>query len=225
MKPKDQDLELAAIDLDAVPAFYEEPAAAARDVEIGLEADRVHIRRPARRRAFNALHVANLAKALERLPAAGETWHIVCKGNWPAWAMVPRAIELAAAGGQGQRVRWLGIATLGFSRDNADELLGLLDDGTVARADLLYSCYFKTNEDTLTSYLEHAIRQRGQRCKAIRTHAKIIAMDLETTAGPAALVVESSANLRSCRNVEQFTITNDAGLLAFHRDWIDQLVR
>ena len=38
-------------------------------------------------------------------------------------------------------------------------------------------------------------------------------------------VVESSANLRSCASIEQITIMRDGDLLAFHRKWIDELLR
>jgi hypothetical protein len=208
---------LAAMDLDTIAPFYDQPAEAARDVEIGLEDDRVLIRTPTARRCFNALHIANLSKALTRLPAPGETWHIICRGNWPAWSLVPRILELAAPA----RIRWLGIATLGFSRDNADELGQMLDGRDVERCDLLFSCYFRAHDQTLVDYLTHQMHQRGQRVLSIRNHAKVIAAELTDGTG---IVVESSANLRSCRNVEQFTATNDRTLLAFHRDWIGTLM-
>jgi hypothetical protein len=47
---------------------------------------------------------------------------------------------------------------------------------------------------------------------------------MELTDGRA-LVVESSANLRSCASIEQITLTADVDLLAFHRAWIDELMR
>lgn len=209
---------LASLDLDAISPFYDEPAEAARDVEIGLDADRVLIRTPTARKCFNALHIANLSKALTRLPAPGETWHVIAKGNWPAWSLVPRVLELATPA----RIAWLGIATLGFSRDNADELAQMLDTREVERCDLLFSCYFKAHDQTLVDHLTHQMRQRGQRILALRNHAKIIAAELTDGRG---IVVESSANLRSCRNVESFCITNDQTLLAFHQSWIGELIQ
>ena len=208
---------LNGLDLDSLPNFYEQPPEAARDVEIGLEDDRVLVRTATDRRCFNALHIANLAKAMTNLPAPGESWHIVCKGNWPAWALVPRVLDLIAP----RKISYLGIATLGFSRDNADELLGMLDSGEVGRCHLVFSCYFKSNEETLTGYLTHELNRRGHRAAAVRNHAKILAFGLDDGTG---IVVESSANLRSCRNVENFCITNDSTLLAFHRDWIGTLL-
>jgi hypothetical protein len=208
---------LPGLDLDAIGSFYDEPAETARDVEIGLDADRVLVRTPTARRCFNALHIANLSKALTSLPKSGESWHIICRGNWPAWSLVPRTLDLIAPA----KIAWLGIATLGFSRDNVDELSQMLDSGDVGRCDLLFSAYFKTHEATLTGFLTHQMQQRGQRVLALRNHAKIIA--IETTDG-CGIVVESSANLRSCRNVEQFTINNDRTLTAFHRDWMNTLL-
>ena len=42
--------------------------------------------------------------------------------------------------------------------------------------------------------------------------------------GDQRLIVESSANLRSCHNVEQATIINHDALYNFHRQWIEDLV-
>ena len=69
--------------------------------------------------------------------------------------------------------------------------------------------------------LAESLTARGHRIAAIRCHAKILAMEL--TDGRC-LVVESSANLRSCRNIEQFTMTHDADLLLFHREWMREVL-
>lgn len=208
---------LPGLDLGAIDSFYAQPPEAARDVEVGLDDDRVLVRTPTARRCFNALHIANLAKALTKLPAPGETWHIICKGNWPAWSLVPRMMELHP-----HRMDWLGIATLGYSKDNTDELCQMLDAGQIGAVDVIYSCYFKSNETALVGYFEHQLRRRGQRAKAIRNHAKVIAAQFADGTG---ITVESSANLRSNRNIEQFTITNDATLAAFHRDWLNTVLQ
>jgi len=62
---------------------------------------------------------------------------------------------------------------------------------------------------------------RGQRVVACLQHAKVVLM--QTTDG-GAYVVESSANLRSCASIEQITMTHDPALLAFHRQWIDDVL-
>ncbi len=57
---------------------------------------------------------------------------------------------------------------------------------------------------------------------AVRSHAKLLMIDL---AAGDALTIETSANLRSCKNIEQYVITNDRSLLEFHRAWIEDAVR
>ena len=39
-----------------------------------------------------------------------------------------------------------------------------------------------------------------------------------------AYVLESSANLRSCRMAEHFALHHDPGLLQFHRRWIESML-
>ena len=51
-------------------------------------------------------------------------------------------------------------------------------------------------------------------------HSKILLFDFPT----AAFVVESSANLRSCNNLEQFCLTQSRPLLEFHRQWISRML-
>jgi hypothetical protein len=46
---------------------------------------------------------------------------------------------------------------------------------------------------------------------------------LEMTDG-AAFTFEGSGNLRSCRSVENVTLTNDAELCRFHASWIRTLI-
>lgn len=37
------------------------------------------------------------------------------------------------------------------------------------------------------------------------------------------ITIESSANLRSCKNMEQMTLYGDPGLYSFHTGWIEGL--
>ncbi len=118
-------------------------------------------------------------------------------------------------------LRYLCICTLGFSAANLAELLTMLDAGQVERVDFVYSLYFRSVEHEACDRLAIELARRGQRVVALRTHAKILL--LETTAG-GCYTIESSANLRSCRNVEQSTFTNDPALLKFHRGWLEELL-
>jgi len=218
MKPTTNILDnLKSIDLGRLKSFYEEPVEVVRNVQSGLDSDRVHIRKVERRKMLNELATSNLASTLTTIPPRGESWHVAAKGNWAGWLLVPRFIELSQPG----RIEHLSIATLGFSRDNADHLLTLLDAGRIGTVDFLYSCYFRSNEKELTSYLSAELVRRGHRCAAARQHAKIIAIKTAT----ADIVVESSANLRSSRNIECFTFSNDRQLLEFHVGWIRDVLQ
>ena len=116
----------------------------------------------------------------------------------------------------------LTVATLGFSRQNLEELLAALDAGQIGKVDFLFSVYFKSTSGRYANGWRTSLTTRGQRVVAMLTHAKILL--IETTDGRG-FVVESSANLRSCSSIEQITMTHDADLLAFHRTWIDELLR
>ena len=117
-------------------------------------------------------------------------------------------------------IAYLGIATLGFSKANLDELLSLLDTGQIGKVDFLFSVYFKSGQREDCERLAHELGTRGHRVVAMLTHAKILLMQLSDGR---AFVVESSANLRSCSSIEQITLTHDVDLLRFHRTWIDSL--
>ena len=184
---------------------------------IELDGDHKLIRTPTRRRMINGLGVPNAIRTLDGLPAAGESWHIVVKGNFAMFDLIGAVLELAAPA----TIARLDIGTLGFSKTNLAELTAMLDAGTIGRLTFLYSVYFRSNEKEICNRLHEELTSRGQRVLAMRTHAKL--MLLELTDGRY-YVNETSANLRSCRNVEQMTLTHDRGLLEFHRRWLDELL-
>ena len=208
---------LPAFDMTRVAAFYPGQAAEARNAAAELADNLKHVRRAAKRQTLHLLNVANAARHLERLPEAGETYHCVMKGNFHAWDLVPAVLKLAAPA----TIAYLGIATLGFNRANAQELAELLDAGQVQSTDFICSCYFKSTSGDEFAFLHEQLTARGQRVAAVRSHAKVILFEM--TDGRR-FIIESSANLRSCRNVEQFTLTHDAGLLDFHKAWMTNIV-
>ena len=207
---------LPAIDLAAVPSFFNELQGSEKDAAVELPGDRKLVRRAAARRTLNLVRIANAARHLETLPADGETWHLICKGNFAQWDYVPAVLQLAAP----STIRRLDIATLGFSASNLEDLLQLLDAGQVGQVTFLYSVYFRSVEKQSCQRLQHELTRRGQRVFACRTHAKLLLMELSDGR---CLVNESSANLRSCRNVEQSTFTHDRQLLEFHRAWMEEI--
>lgn len=182
----------------------------------GIRSDRTLRRQGTKRTTLHLLHVANAAKQIERMPSEGESIHCIMRGNYHAWDLIPAALKLSAPA----KIAELYIATLGFNQANGRELLALLDGGHVGRVTFLASVYFKDASPETYKPLADELLARGQRIAAIRTHAKIQAYRL--TDGRA-IVVESSANLRSCRNIEQFCMTGSIDLYEFHRTWMDEV--
>jgi len=207
---------LAAVNLDECRPVFDELSGFEQDAARELSGDRRHLRAAAKRTMIDCRRVANAVQHIGRLPEPGESIHLVTAGGYSLFHHIPAANELIAPA----TIAYLGIATLGFSRENLERLLELLDSGQVGRLDFLYSVYFKSNEKEICARLTHELGRRGQRVLSMRTHAKMLL--IETTAG-GNFVIESSANLRSCKNVEQAVFTNDAELLDFHRGWLNEI--
>jgi len=137
-------------------------------------------------------------------------------GDFHAWDLVPAIVELAAC-----PFVELWIATLGFNLGNNGHLCRLIDQGRIQRATILCSDYFAKSDLSVFTESKAALEARGCRLVSSRNHAKVILM------APAGrkdrYVIEGSANLRSCNNLEQFALTNDRRLFDFHRSWINQI--
>jgi hypothetical protein len=207
---------LPTMDMGALRPLFDELAGEHQAASLELDADRKMVRTPTRRRMMDLRRVANAAKHLDSLPLPGETWHLVSKGNYSQWDFVPAVLEMVAPA----TLDYLAIVTLSFSRINLEQLLALIDAGQVRQVDFVYSIYIKSVEKEACSRLHAELDARGQRTIALRQHCKILLM--QTTVGDC-YTIESSANLRSCRNIEQSTFTNDPALLQFHRGWLNSL--
>jgi hypothetical protein len=183
----------------------------------GITSDRT-LRRPAggKRELLHLLNVSNAAQQIERLPEPGASIHCIMRGNYHAWDLIPAALKLAKPA----TIDRLYIATLGFNDANRRELLELLDAGQVRAVTFLCSVYFRDTSAETYRQLADGLLERGHRVAAIRTHAKIQAYTL--TDGRA-IAIESSANLRSCRNIEQFCMVHDRQLFDFHAQWMDEV--
>ena len=209
---------LKSLDLDAIKPVFPELVGLEKDAARQLVEDRRHVRRSDKRVLLDARRLQNAIEHIGRLPEPGESYHLVTAKRYSLWHVIQATLQLAAP----ETIAYLGIATLGFSRQNLDELLAEIDGGRIGKVDFLFSVYFKSNERESCERLAHELTTRGHRVVAMLSHAKILLMEL--TDGRA-FVVESSANLRSCSSIEQITMTQDPDLLAFHHEWIDELMR
>jgi len=107
-----------------------------------------------------------------------------------------------------------------MNRGNALGLLDLLDSGAITSSVLLTGLYFKTRESAVAATIIKGLADRGQRYMALKNHAKVIVIE----AGARSLVVEGSANFTANPRIEQYVLTRDEGLAAFHAEWMMEAV-
>lgn len=205
---------LSSLDVSALQAVFPSARADAAQPSIGV-AERKHERRATRRRFLNQLAVDNAARALDRLPEVGESFHGIMAGNFHAFAFLPAILRL----GECKAVE-VNITTLGFNEGNAIELFDLLDRGDVQKCSFLFSCYYRSAEPEVTDALIAGLQARGQQVAVVRNHAKIILAEL---VDGRCFTLETSANMRSCRNLESYVLTQDRPLLEFHHLWMQSL--
>ena len=185
------------------------------NTQLRLQGDRRHVRTPTRRLFVDYRANMEAYRHIDPLPAEGESLHGVISGKYALWELVPALIEQAG------NIEDLCIATLGFSKQNGADMIGLLDGGEVGRLTLIPSHYFKSTSGDIYDAVVPPLLERGQKVFAIRNHAKLILAKMQDGS---CYVVESSANMRSCVNVETFVLTRDPDLYRFHVDWIEDEV-
>lgn len=208
--------------VDAVPRF-DESAIDARLIEAELAA-MPHLDTDLRfeepitiERIFRAQPMATAAETLAAIPRADQAWHLLINGRFALWDFVPAALKLA---GEHVTIKQLHLATLGFSRKNIAELAALLDAGKVQSVALLCSHYFKGTSGGIYEFAQAELAARKQRFASIRTHAKVVLMRLSDDR---TIAIESSANLRSCKNIEQVSVYGLPDLYRFHAGWMEPL--
>lgn len=187
----------------------------AKDAGAQLKASSRLARRQVKRQYLDALFIENACKSIGQLPARGESLHCITRGNHNGWSIVPAVMQLS-----GQVLDELRIATLGFHKTNVEALLELLDTDQAARAMLVCSVFHEAHERELCQWAARELGKRHCTFLACRSHAKILLMQ----AGSNHFVFEGSANLQSCRMIEQFCLSNCAELFQFHARWMDELV-
>jgi hypothetical protein len=175
-----------------------------------------HFRQSAKRQYLNARQIDAAADHIRRLPGPGESLHAIVNARYKGYDIIPAILRLAKPAVMEE----LTVATLSFSRDNAGELIKLIDAGKIRRCRFVASSYFQKSDADIFNFLADELKARGHDIRACRNHAKII---LARMTDDRYFTVESSSNLRSCYTLEQFCLTHDRGLYDFHQSWIDTL--
>lgn len=163
-------------------------------------ADRVHRRRQAIADIRDARRAESARDALGKLPEDGESVHILISGRYSLWDFVPAILETG-----GEPIESLYIATLGFSKRNVEAMTQLMTDEQISRLKLLASHYFKgTNRDIYAFAVEALAPFPQAEFLSLRTHCKILTVKTATRS----LVLESSANLRSCERCRVIAVSH-----------------
>lgn len=209
---------LQSFDLSAIKPFY--PAVdetALPNAMLRLPAGRTLTTRQHKRSMLNLSRARKAAQQLERLPDEGETLHTVLDGTFALFDFIPAVIDLS-----GVPIDSLTIATLGFSKNNVESLAALIDAGQVKQLAVLCSHFFAAAniDGEIYSQMAALCARHSFPIAAMRTHAKLLLL----ATGQRRIVVESSANLRSCHNVETAVLFDDPKLYDFHRAWVLELL-
>jgi len=175
-------------------------------------------RKPTRRIYHDASRTRKAIEAIPELPGLGESLHVLMTGAYDAFDLIDAIIEHAYP----VAIAELHLATLGFSGKNLTRLIEMQVAELVGPCTLIASEYFAADktEAKVIHDLAATLPLRGGWYIAARSHAKVFAAELSDGR---CLTIESSANLRSCRNLEQFTLTNDPELYAFHWGWMREV--
>lgn len=162
----------------------------------------------------DARRLDRAVEALDRLPGPGEYIHIVTGQEFRGFDLLPAMLRLAKA----KRFDGLTLTTLGFSRDNLADLAGMIQAGQIppAKLRILASDFFRRADKEIWQHGADQARRLGYGFRSTRNHTKLILAAI----GGRFYAVESSANLRSCANLEQFTMTQSRQLYDFHAGWI-----
>lgn len=176
-----------------------------------LDSPRV-LKRQAKTKTLNRLKKQKVEAILPDLPKPGEAYHVISNGGFDFWTLASWVIE--ATGKQG--LKFTGSTWI-LNRENANDLLRLIDEGKIAECLVITGDYFKRRAADIYATIAEGLTMRGQSLKCAKNHAKIILItdDKDTN-----IVIEGSANWCHNQNIEQYQITNDRELLEFHRDWM-----
>jgi hypothetical protein len=155
-------------------------------------------------------------EAIANLPGPGESLHAVCTSRLDLTDILNAVLERVGV------CEKMLIATLGYNERNLRMILQWLDTGRVRSLSLVTSIFFRSHKGSLFEETLTEFRERGQRCAAVHSHAKVVAMHFVSGA---TMAIEGSANLSANGSSrEQFALINDPDLTRWHSAWIEDLL-
>ena len=151
----------------------------------------------------------------------GMRFHAVVSGNFIFSQFI--AALLIDKGIKAKRII---ISTLSMSQDCVEALKDICDLGFCDKLDLIISSYFYSHERRLlVPYIYEALDYDDApfdfQLAVAGTHCKTVLIETE---GGAKLVIHGSANLRSSRSLEQFTLEENPELFDFHLEYSEAIL-
>ncbi|HWE03161.1 MAG TPA: hypothetical protein VG326_12195 [Tepidisphaeraceae bacterium] len=214
--------DLQEVDADALTEFADELTPLSEEIDFDNEAeyrgltldnDESFLSAPRHHNYLDLLKVKLAKDHVKRLPANGEAIHMLLSGRYQLFHLVPAVLELIAPA----IIDELHLCTLSYSKDNAADLLNLIDAGKIKHVHLLVSHYFSKANPHLFDPLEAALQSRGHKVLTCRSHAKLFLFKLSDGRK---YVVHSSANMRSCKSIEQACFESDESIYRFYEKWL-----
>ena len=167
--------------------------------------------KPIKRLFYDWGQVDSAVELIDRLPSQGETVHAIMNSLFKGVDLAPAIQRLA-----GKPARELIVTTLGFNRQDASCLCEMVERGEVQSLSLVCSNFFAEKDRGAHAHAVKRFAEVGARIAVSRNHTKLMLFDF----GTEFYTVESSANLRSCNNLEQFALSNSKELFNFHKSWV-----
>jgi hypothetical protein len=184
----------------------------------GIPDDLLHRRKAARRALIDARQEKNALELIIKLPEESESVHFVIDGRFEPCDLIPATRRLSDPA----IIKELTICTLGFNSDNIACIRQGMDAEKILKTTLICSHYFqKTDRDLYATAFKEIQEDRGGRVYGLRTHAKLILMEMSDGR---CFTIEGSGNLRSCMSIEQFVFTCDRQLYKFHLNWLEDYI-
>jgi len=167
--------------------------------------------KPKKRVFYDYSEVNNAVKLLNRLPGPGETIHAIMDSHFKGIDLVPAIINLAQ-----RPAAELIVTTLGFNQRDAACLCELKERREIRELAMVCSNFFAEKDPRAYDYAVEHFARVGAKIAVSRNHSKLLLFDF----GDECYTVESSANLRSCNNFENFVLSNSKPLFRFHKGWV-----
>ena len=214
------DLDFSVGDLDFTFDGFDQPPLEKKKKPTAGEVTGIQVgtvlKTKAKRRYFYDLATSALAlDHIRELPGPDECLHCIMTGDYHAFDVL-----LAICDRAGEPIKSLTITTLGFNRHNIAHLCQMINEGRAADVQILCSYYLESVDVDLFAFARGELAQHGAKLRSARNHSKILCIEFPSRF----FVVESSANLRSCNKLEQFTLTQSEDLFVFHREWIRRVI-